>query len=99
MIESVFLPAEERAARFEAIGSYIEAAIQDHIAEPRDDLIGYLLGVEIDGEKVPLRQVRGTIELLLIAGVDTTWSSIGAGHLAPGPVSTATGAGWSRSPS
>jgi cytochrome P450 len=84
VIESVFLPAEERAARFEAIGSYIEAAIEDHIAEPRDDLIGYLLGVEIDGEKVPLRQVRGTIELLLIAGVDTTWSSIGAGiwHLA-----------------
>jgi cytochrome P450 len=87
VIESVFLPADERNARFEAIGSYIDAAVQDHIDNPRDDLIGYLLGVELDGERLPPRQVRGTIELLLIAGVDTTWSAIGASiwHLAQVP--------------
>ncbi len=87
VIESVFLPADERGARFEAIGSYIDAAVQDHIDSPRDDLIGYLLDAELDGEKLPPRQVRGTIELLLIAGVDTTWSAIGASiwHLAQVP--------------
>jgi cytochrome P450 len=84
VIESVFLPVEERGARFEAIGSYIDVAVEDHISHPRDDLIGYLLDVELDGEKLSPRHVRGTIELLLIAGVDTTWSSIGASiwHLA-----------------
>jgi cytochrome P450 len=87
VIESVFLPAEERGKRFEAIGSYIATAIEDHIADPRDDLIGYLLEVELDGEKLSPRHVRGTIELLLIAGVDTTWSAIGSSiwHLARVP--------------
>jgi cytochrome P450 len=87
VIESVFVSPAERSARFESIGAYIDAAIEDHIANPRDDLIGYLLHAELDGERLPPRQVRGTIELLLIAGVDTTWSSIGAAiwHLARVP--------------
>ncbi len=84
VIESVFLPAAERGARFESIGTYIDAAVQDHITNPRDDLIGYLLDVTLDGERLSPRHVRGTIELLLIAGVDTTWSAIGSSiwHLA-----------------
>ena len=84
VVESVFLPADERRARFESIGSYIDAAVEDHIADPRDDLIGYLLDVEVDDQKLSPQHIRGTIELLLIAGVDTTWSSIGASiwHLA-----------------
>ncbi len=87
VIESVFLPPGERAARFEAIGTYIDGAVEDHIAHPRDDLIGYLLDVTVDGETLSPRHVRGTIELLLIAGVDTTWSAIGASiwHLANVP--------------
>src|SRR5215213_4760352 len=84
VIESVFVPADERRARFEAIGGYIDEAIEDHLDDRRDDLIGYLLDVELDGERLSHRHVRAMIELLLIAGVDTTWSSIGASiwHLA-----------------
>ncbi len=78
VVEAVSLSPEERSARFEPIKAYIDAAIEDHITNPRDDLIGYLLGVDIDGQRLSPRHVRGTIELLLVAGIDTTWSAIGA---------------------
>lgn len=53
-------------------------------APPQDDLISYLLDVEVDGQKLPDNQIVGTIGLLIIAGIDTTWSAIGASlwHLA-----------------
>jgi cytochrome P450 len=43
-----------------------------------DDLISVLLHTEIDGAPVPDGYVLGTVVLTLIAGVDTTWSGIGA---------------------
>ena len=52
--------------------------------DPGDDLISFLLNAEIDGEPVPMHVVRSNITLMLIAGIDTTWSSIGSAlwHLA-----------------
>jgi len=54
---------------------------------PGDDLISFLLGAELNGEKVPMHVVRGNISLMLVAGIDTTWSSIGSAiwHLATHP--------------
>jgi cytochrome P450 len=54
---------------------------------PRDDLIGFLLDAEIDGHKLTNEHIYGTIALLIIAGIDTTWSAIGASlwHLAQHP--------------
>jgi len=43
----------------------IDAAVEDHIADPRDDLIGYLLDVDVGGQKLSPQHIRGTIELLL----------------------------------
>ena len=56
-------------------------------SEPQDDLIGYLMGCEIGGEPLTDEHIGGTIALLIIAGIDTTWSAIGAGlwHLAQSP--------------
>ena len=56
-------------------------------AEPRDDLISNLLAQEIDGEPVPKKAVVGICVLLLVAGIDTTWSSIGSAlwHFASQP--------------
>ncbi len=84
VLEAVALPAEERIARLEPFDEYITAAIEDHVEHPRNDLIGYLLDVEIGGAKLERQHVAGSIVLLLIAGIDTTWSAIGAGlwHLA-----------------
>jgi cytochrome P450 len=65
----------------------MDAQIADHIAHPRDDLTSVLIDAEIDGNKVPTELIRGTIVLLMIAGIDTTWSAIGASlwHLAQHP--------------
>ena len=45
------------------------------------------IGVELFGEKLSVEHVGGSIILLLIAGIDTTWSAIGSSlwHLANNP--------------
>jgi cytochrome P450 len=45
---------------------------------PGDDLITYLLNARIDGQPLSDEATVGTLRLLLVAGVDTTWSMIGA---------------------
>ena len=87
LIEQVELPAEERIANFQRLDHYLDEQIADHVARPRDDLTSYLLGVELDGNKLQYEHVRGSIVLLLIAGIDTTWSAIGSSlwHLATSP--------------
>ncbi len=90
VLEDVDMPAEERRAVFledGEIDTYMDARIAEHIAEPRDDLTSFLLEAELDGQKLLLEHVRGTMVLLMIAGIDTTWSAIGASlwHLASHP--------------
>jgi cytochrome P450 len=74
----------------EDLGHYIAAQIEDHRRNPRDDLTSYLMNVEIGGNKLEDDHVGGTIILLLIAGIDTTWSAIGSSlwHLAQHPDDT-----------
>jgi cytochrome P450 len=89
VLEEVDTPDEdeEREAAFAEMDAYMDAQIQDHIAHPRDDLTSHLIDAEIDGNKLPTELIRGTIVLLMIAGIDTTWSAIGASlwHLAQHP--------------
>lgn len=87
VLEGVALPMEERAEGMIALFGYLQGHIQDHIATPRDDLISFLLDSELGGEKLDPFHVARTIGLLLIAGIDTTWSAIGASiwHLARTP--------------
>jgi cytochrome P450 len=87
ILESVDDPFEERIARFGPLQEYFTAQIEDHRANPRDDLTSYLLNVEINGSKLEDRHVFGTMILILAAGIDTTWSAIGASlwHLAQHP--------------
>ena len=86
VLEDVDLSAEDREAQVEAgeLESYIDARIAEHQAHPQDDLTTFLLNVELDGNKLDPDHVRGTMVLLMIAGIDTTWSAIGASlwHLA-----------------
>ena len=49
--------------------------------EPRDDIVSQLLEAEVDGERLVDHKVAGICNLLLVAGIDTTWSSIGAALL------------------
>jgi len=86
VLESVDAPAEERMAQMEQVGmdAYLNARIAEHAEHPRDDLTSFLLGATIDGVPLSPEHVFGTVLLLLIAGIDTTWSAIGASlwHLA-----------------
>ena len=82
--------AEEPGSRIggDDLGQYINEQIEDHRANPRHDLTSYLLEeVEIDGNKLNDDLAGGMVVLLLIAGIDTTWSAIGSSiwHLAQNP--------------
>ncbi|MQA98442.1 MAG: cytochrome P450 [Streptosporangiales bacterium] len=86
-LEGVNLPPEERMARMDRLFDYLLAQIRDHVDNPRDDLTTYLINAELYGNKLQPSHVSGTMALLLIAGIDTTWSAIGASlwHLAKTP--------------
>jgi len=89
VLEDVDQSAEERQALVEQgeLDEYMDARIAEHIADPQDDLTTFLLDAELDGRKLDPEHVRGTMVLLMIAGIDTTWSAIGAAlwHLAQHP--------------
>ena len=87
VLEGVALPIEQRAEGMIVLFEYLRGHILDHVDNPRDDLITYLLESELHGQSLDPFAVGRTIALLLIAGIDTTWSAIGASiwHLARTP--------------
>ena len=66
---------------------YFMGHVHERLEKPGDDLISYLNSVEFKGEKLTPENVIGSLRLLLIAGIDTTWSGIGSciWHLATHP--------------
>ncbi len=86
-LEGINLPPQERVTRKSALFYYLLAQVHDHLENPRDDLTTFLINAELNGRKLDVSHVVGTMTLLLIAGIDTTWSAIGASlwHLASFP--------------
>jgi cytochrome P450 len=66
---------------------YFMRYVHERMEKPGDDLISYLINVEFNGEAISVDNVLGSLRLLLIAGIDTTWSAIGSciWHLATHP--------------
>jgi len=64
--------------------AYTDSLLERRAAEPLDDLASLVARAEIDGEPVSRELQIGYINLLIFAGIDTTWSAIGSGlwHLA-----------------
>ena len=87
LLEGINLPPDERIERVSRLFDYLLAQVHDHLDQPRDDLTTYLINAELYGRKLDPSHVCGTMALLLIAGIDTTWSAIGASlwHLAKTP--------------
>jgi len=87
VLEGINLLPEERVERMDRLFGYLREQVLDHLANPREDLTSYLIGAEIFGQKLEADHVTGAMALLLIAGIDTTWSAIGASlwHLARTP--------------
>jgi len=73
----------------ETLDFYLREKVEERQLHPdvHGDLIDFLMNAEMGGEKLSGDHIGGTIALLLIAGIDTTWSSIGASlwHLAQHP--------------
>jgi cytochrome P450 len=87
LLEGINLPPEDRIEAMSQVFDYLLAQVHDHLDEPRDDLTTDLINAELYGRKLEPRVVTGAMALLLIAGIDTTWSAIGASlwHLAKTP--------------
>jgi cytochrome P450 len=87
VLEGINLLPEEREERMDRLFGYLREQVHDHLANPREDLTSYLIDAEIFGQKLEADHVTGAMALLLIAGIDTTWSAIGASlwHLARTP--------------
>jgi cytochrome P450 len=67
-----------------AIIAFFRECIAERRAKPGDDLISELIAAEIDGHPIEEDDIVGICVLLLVAGIDTTWSAIGSSlwHLA-----------------
>ncbi|MGD0082562.1 MAG: cytochrome P450 [Acidimicrobiales bacterium] len=80
-----FADDEERRMRaMEGLFTYFVAEVAVRRANPGTDLLSQLLNTEVDGAPLEESIVLGAAALVLIAGVDTTWSAIGSSlwHLA-----------------
>jgi cytochrome P450 len=80
----------DNSVLIEAVGEmthYFMGHVHERMEKPGDDLISYLLNVKYNGQGLSVENVIGSLRLLLIAGIDTTWSGIGSciWHLAKTP--------------
>jgi hypothetical protein len=70
------------------MSAYFAGHIEQRKKHPTDDLISTLMNArDKDGQPLSDAHVQGSLRLLLIAGIDTTWSAIGSSlwHLAKTP--------------
>jgi cytochrome P450 len=70
------------------MAAYFSGHIEHRKKHPSDDLISTLMNArDRDGQPLSDAHVQGSLRLLLIAGIDTTWSAIGSSlwHLAKTP--------------
>jgi cytochrome P450 len=70
-------PARLRAASGRQIYEYFERMIDERTKTPRDDMITYLIGAEIEGEKIARNDVLDICFLFLLGGLDTVTATLG----------------------
>jgi cytochrome P450 len=89
--EILELGIHDDATLMRAVGdmtAYFAEQIEARKTNPTDDLISTLMNArDKDGQPLSDEHVQGSLRLLLIAGIDTTWSGIGSSlwHLAKTP--------------
>ncbi len=76
-----------RVQLMEDMNAYNAKLLAERTAEPQDDLLTVIAHAEIDGEPVDDELKLGYVGLMILAGIDTTWSAIGSGlwHFAQHP--------------
>jgi cytochrome P450 len=91
--EFATLPFDQAMARREEavvwIHDYFNRLLDDRLgaADPGDDLLGWLLTTEVEGERLPREDLLDILGLLMIAGLDTVAASLACflSHLARHP--------------
>jgi cytochrome P450 len=78
---------DRRIPAAEALLTYFASQLELRRRTPGDDLLSELVQTEVEGAPLQDSMILGMSALVLIAGVDTTWSAIGASlwHLATHP--------------
>ena len=78
---------ERRSAALAELAAFLREQIAERRVNPGSDMISEMLAAEVDGEPINEDIIIGEAGLLLVAGVDTTWSAIGSAlfHLASHP--------------
>jgi cytochrome P450 len=74
---AILFNRERGLAASEALREYFIPILAARREEPRDDLISGLARAEIDGEKLSDEEIFSFLRLLLPAGVETTYRSLG----------------------
>jgi cytochrome P450 len=59
------------------MAEYLPALVEARRASPRDDLLTRLVEAEVEGERLTSKELRGFVQLLLLAGSETTTNLIG----------------------
>ena len=88
ILENVANNPQRRLEAGTEMQAYFREQIADRSRNPTDDLMTLLVNAKTDdGEPLAERDILGNLALLLIAGIDTTWSAIGSSlwHLAQHP--------------
>ena len=90
-LEDTIRDSDDSAGRLVAVATemndFFRPFVEARRKKPGSDLISFLIQARFNGEALTERHFYGTLQLLLIAGIDTTWSAIGASlwHLARTP--------------
>jgi cytochrome P450 len=74
---SILFERDRGLAASEALREYFVPILADRRQEPREDLISGLAQAEIDGERLSDEEIFSFLRLLLPAGVETTYRSLG----------------------
>ena len=75
--------AESMQTAIAEIRAYMASVMAERRRRPGTDLISHLVTTDIDGEPLTDDLIERILVLQLVAGIDTTWSSIGGGAVAP----------------
>ena len=87
ILEDVNLSPDQLMAQRNRLDAYLDVQIENHRINPQDDLISFLIDARLEGRPLDSQHIRGSIALMLLAGIDTTWSVIGSSlwHFASHP--------------
>jgi hypothetical protein len=71
--------------------AYLDKLLDERSGQPGDDLISFLAHATLEGQPLSRKHQLGSLFLLVLAGADTTWNTIGASiwHLGKNPADRA----------